>query len=60
MSFADELKAWRRRKGLTQKEAAAHLGVEWRTYEGWEHGRFEPKHVGLIRRALDAEARASR
>jgi DNA-binding XRE family transcriptional regulator len=36
------LKAWRGRKGITQKEAAEVLGVGMRTYQGWEQGEVNP------------------
>ena len=41
------LKAWRKKKGCTQIEAAALLGVPVGTYRDWEQGRFEPPAVGL-------------
>jgi transcriptional regulator with XRE-family HTH domain len=36
------LKAWRARRGITQKEAAERLGVAMRTYQGWEGGEKKP------------------
>lgn len=38
----DRLWKWREREGLTQREAAATLGVPHRTYQGWEGGRRMP------------------
>jgi DNA-binding XRE family transcriptional regulator len=42
MTFADELKRWRKRMDYTQAEAAQKLGANQRTYEAWESGRHEP------------------
>ena len=36
------LKAWRSRRGLTQKQAAELIGVALRTYEDWERGVNKP------------------
>lgn len=33
-----KIKEMRKRAGKTQKELAAELGVEWRTYGAWERG----------------------
>jgi transcriptional regulator with XRE-family HTH domain len=52
MTFGEELRAWRQREGLTQREAAEFLKVNRRTYEDWEYGRFVPDHLELIRRAI--------
>ena len=43
-----ELKAWRKRLGLTQREAAAMLGVSAFTLSAWEIGRFRIKQPGLL------------
>ena len=52
MTFADELKAWRSRRGVTQEEAAKLLHVPRRTYEGWECGDHEPARVELVRKVI--------
>ncbi len=46
------LKRWRgasggSRGGFSQAEAAARLGTNVRTYQGWEQGRFEPRGIAL-------------
>jgi len=38
--FAAELRATRKRLGLTQSQCAAVLGVSKRTLENWEDGRI--------------------
>jgi len=35
----DRLKAWRKRKGFSQAQAADFLQVPVRTYQNWEGGR---------------------
>jgi len=42
MTFSTELKTWRTTHALSQKEAAAVLGTEFKTYQNWEYGRTEP------------------
>lgn len=49
-NWPSELKAWRKRRGFTQTQAAKFLGVVLRTYQYWEAGtqRFatvEPEKV---------------
>jgi DNA-binding XRE family transcriptional regulator len=34
-----KLKAWRKKNRMVQKQAADVLGVNLRTYQGWEEGR---------------------
>lgn len=48
MTFAEELKEWRRERGLTQREAAAYFRVAKETLEDWEQGRHRPSSVGPI------------
>lgn len=43
VSFAKLLRKWRGTR--FQKEAAALLGVELRTYVSWEQGVHEPRNV---------------
>ena len=48
---ASELRQWRERHNLTRKEAAALLGVSWRSVEAWELGRKIPQWIEVsIRR----------
>jgi len=36
-----QLKKWRTKQGLTQREAAALFGVHERSYSDWERGVFK-------------------
>ncbi len=36
-----EIQAWRKSKRLSAKQVADHLGISYRTLQGWESGRFE-------------------
>lgn len=36
----DELRAWRRRRGITQREAAAITGYATETWKSYEQGRL--------------------
>jgi transcriptional regulator with XRE-family HTH domain len=47
MKLSEQLEAWRKRLGMTQKAAAAHLGVSVRTLENWSQGRCSPKGFAL-------------
>jgi DNA-binding transcriptional regulator YiaG len=51
-SFSERLFAWRKRKDLSQSEAALKLRVAKRTLQEWEQGRAEPRH--LARDAITA------
>lgn len=42
------LRRWRRRRGLSQSQAAPVLGVPLKTLQNWEHGRNTP---GTLARA---------
>jgi DNA-binding transcriptional regulator YiaG len=42
-AFAEQVKRWRGRKGMTQAEAATYLGMSRRTLETWEAARSVPK-----------------
>lgn len=42
VTFAQSIRAWRRRWALTQPAAAAALGVNARSLENWEQGRAKP------------------
>jgi transcriptional regulator with XRE-family HTH domain len=41
-SLAASLRAWRKSKGWTRKQAAEFLGVNVRTLESWEYGYRAP------------------
>lgn len=45
--FAKILKEYRERRGFTQEEAAAKLGVSVRTLQNWEIARNMPRGFGL-------------
>ena len=45
--FRKTLKEWRERKGLTQADAAAKLGISVRTLQNWEIARNMPRGYGL-------------
>jgi DNA-binding transcriptional regulator YiaG len=46
--FAADFKAWREVMGMTQVEAAEHLGVpSVRTLQNWEIGRTMPTGLAL-------------
>lgn len=62
-AIGHELAAWRGRLGLTQGAAAAYLGVNVRTYEGWELRRHAPSTGAALRLAMkriEAEIKAER
>lgn len=53
-TFGEELKAWRARVGLTQRDAAEELRVNYDTYRGWEIDRFSPHaYVNLLRDRME-------
>lgn len=41
--IGDQLRAWRRRQGLSGKAAAERLGVDEGTLSRWERGIWKPK-----------------
>lgn len=41
-SWPEVLKAWRKRRGLTQREASEFFGVTIRSYNRWENGTSRP------------------
>jgi DNA-binding transcriptional regulator YiaG len=45
--FTKSLKAWRGRRGFTQAQAAAKLGISARTLQNWEIERNMPRGFGL-------------
>lgn len=52
-----DIQLWRVMSGLTQRQAAAKLGVSVRTLEDWELGRSKPHpyRVGEIKRRMRKE-----
>jgi DNA-binding transcriptional regulator YiaG len=44
-SLSERLFVWRKRKDLSQSEAALKLRVSKRTLQEWEQGRAEPRHL---------------
>lgn len=50
-----ELRKWRQRLGWTQAQAAAHLGIPERTYEGWERDAQpkRPANEGAVRKLME-------
>ena len=42
-----QLRAWRRRLGLSQSGAALRLGIPKRTVENWEQGTNAPRGLAL-------------
>jgi DNA-binding transcriptional regulator YiaG len=51
-NLSERLFDWRKKKDLSQSEAALKLRVSKRTLQEWEHGRAEPRH--LARDAITA------
>ena len=45
-AFRHSLRRWRRREGLTQRQAAAQIGATLGSFRGWEQGRYEPATFG--------------
>jgi DNA-binding transcriptional regulator YiaG len=53
MELSEQLEAWRKRLGMTQKEAADHLGVSVRTFENWAQGRQSPRGGFALKSLLE-------
>jgi DNA-binding XRE family transcriptional regulator len=51
-SLSHKLVAWRRKRRLTQREAAALLGVTQPTWCAWETGSVVPRSV-YVRRLIE-------
>src|SRR5690348_11769553 len=49
MGFPEELKAWRRKRGLTQVEAARLFQLTEQAYSNWEVGRKAPRGLARTR-----------
>ena len=45
MKFAEHIRAWREREGLSQAEAAAKMRISKDTLQNWEIGRGPGKSV---------------
>lgn len=60
MTFAETLKQWRAKQGVTQREAAEYLCVEKRSYEAWEVGRREPDQTGPILKIIAMKEKVPR
>ncbi|MCI8422544.1 MAG: helix-turn-helix transcriptional regulator [Lawsonibacter sp.] len=48
MEFYERIRLLRKERGLTQKEAAAELGVSYRAYQCYEYNQRCPDLPGLI------------
>lgn len=48
MPFSERLKLCRENKRWKQREVADAVGVNLRTYQGYEGGRSEPKYETLV------------
>ena len=46
-SLSERLYDWRKKKDLSQSEAALKLKISKRTLQEWEHGRAEPRHLAM-------------
>ena len=42
--YAEQIKAYRKKRGLTQKELGERLGVEEGTIRSWEKGYSKPRY----------------
>lgn len=54
-TFAELVRAWRERRGITRAEAGRRLRIPYRTLEYWEAGQHAPR--GMARRVLEARFR---
>ena len=46
-TFKKTIRAWRKSKGMVQKQAADFLDVSVRTYHGWEYGKTSPGKLAM-------------
>ena len=53
MEFHEKLLMLRRKKGVTQQEAADALGISRPTYGGYESGKRHPQQNGMYQRLAD-------
>jgi len=49
--FHERLKELRKKKGVTQKAVAEHLGMVEQAYQKYEYGKHEPNHETTIKLA---------
>jgi len=45
--ISEKLKTWRAARGLSQRKAAAALGVNVKTLQDWEQSSHSPRGIGL-------------
>jgi DNA-binding transcriptional regulator YiaG len=50
--LSERLYQWRKRNDFSQSEAGLKLQVSTRTFQEWEQGRAQPRHLAL--EAVDA------
>lgn len=51
---ADQLRAWRKRLGMTQAAAAEAIGISLRQYSYYETGRYPvPRPISLATEAIE-------
>lgn len=58
MTFAEKLKIFRSKKGISQTELAERSGVHYRTIQNWESGKRLPQnlaHVSKVAKALETD-----
>jgi len=48
IAFAQQIKQWRKSKGLLQKEAADILQVSYGAWRSWERGKKTPRKVASL------------
>lgn len=53
-----QLKKWRARRRLSQRQAAEHLGVPKRTLQEWEQGRRTPRGLAWLALLSKLQAKA--
>lgn len=51
-AFAAELRRWRERLDLTQRQAAEQLDIHYDALRDWELGRRVPANPGPVRKAM--------
>ena len=44
---SNQIRAWRKRRKLSQSAAAAALGIPVATLENWEQARYRPRGLAL-------------
>ena len=49
----EALRAWRERKGWTQKRAAEEMKVSERTWQNWEQGHRTPAALEVLERIIE-------